>query len=198
MKSIALRNKLSLALLLSAATVPMACAMPASRIASASILHDPLIGLPFDPTRKGFEPVQSDLTKRCPELANARYTQQLWLFAEAEQDGQRYLIVGGRFVPRRAGDRPIENAVGTLLRLGADGCTLIGPAAELFAMPDAYDDSVPVPIRSALAADAARRFIKHHGGATGLGAAMRHAGKSVTALPPTLQTAFAGIRGLPR
>ena len=179
------------------AIVPAGCALTGGRTAktpaTSAILHDPLLGLPFNSTGGAFELAPTYLAQRCPDLDNARYSQQLWIFSAAEQDGQRYLIVAGRFLPRRIGDRSIENALGALLRIGPNDCLLIGPAAELFAMPEAYENSVPAPIRSALAEDAARRILAAHGGASGLGVAMRNAGKTFEVLPPVLRSALPAI-----
>lgn len=145
------------------------------------------MGLPFPPSGRGFDRASDDLGARCPELENDRYTQALWLFAETTDGPDRYLMVGGYFVPRRAGDEAIANPLGTLIRLSPAGCTLLGPAAELFAMPEAYADSVSSQIASALAADAARRIIAAHGDAKGFETAMERSGKRLNEIAPLLQ-----------
>jgi hypothetical protein len=194
-----IRNAAAFALLLGA-VVPVGCAQPADPPASVSamVLHDPLAGLPFAAGANAFEPAPGDLIAQCPELANDRYTQKLWVFAAAKADAQTYLLIAGSFQPRRAGDAPVENALGTLLKRGPEGCSLLGPGPELFAMPDAYADTVPDTVQTALAADAARRLLAAHGGAAGFSEALRVAGRGVGDLPVLLRNALATVNGLPR
>ncbi|MGN3974751.1 hypothetical protein [Tsuneonella sp. SYSU-LHT278] len=170
------------------------CARPefAASAAASTVLHDPLLGLSFEPNSTGFEPAPPELNQRCPELANERYFQQLWVFAEAEQANQRYLIVAGQFTPRIAGLETIENAQGALLRLGREDCTLIGPAKEIFLMPDAYD-VVPSSVHLTLAQDAAKRLARAHGGVEGLAAAMRSQNVTSGHLPPVIASAIADL-----
>ncbi|HEX8553084.1 MAG TPA: hypothetical protein VF695_00110 [Sphingomonas sp.] len=160
-------------------------------------LRDPLIGLTWSPARVRFADAPADLTTRCPGLANARYDQKLWVFAQAPQGDAQVMIVAGQFVARSAADPAITNDYGTILRLSATDCTLIGPGAEVFADPQAYDDTVAAPVRDALATDAARRYTGAWS-ASGLAVAMRAQGKSIGNLPPGLRTAFGTISELPR
>lgn len=117
---------------------------------------------------------------RCPALENARRSVRYWVFAEAGD----VMVLAGLLIPRDGGE-PLVNDHGVVVRFAASGCTLLGAAAEPFAIPEAYADTIPAAQLDALTGDAARRYVAALG-KPGLAAALARAPD----LAPRLRAAF--------
>lgn len=179
MRSIAIRRiAAALALAALAGCAQPGAAAPEPVAAAAAAPRDPFLGRTF--AADAFPAAPADLAARCPALENARQAVRYWVFAEAGD----VMVLAGLLVPRD-GTVPVVNAHGAAIRLTATGCTLLGPAAEPFAIPEAYADTIPAAQLDALTADAARRYAAALG-KPGLAAALRQAPD----LAPRLRTAF--------
>lgn len=124
--------------------------------------RDPIFGLAYDPSRAALEAADDDLLKRCPDLANGRWTRRMWVFARTGDANARYTIVGGYYVRRaaKAGEEAVEtDDLGAVIRETAGACRLIGPAREVFDYPIDIGPST----LALLARDAVARQIRAHG-----------------------------------
>lgn len=144
-----------------------AAARPPTQLPSQPSV-DPLLGLKL-PAGARFTAAPADLVQTCPDLANARWDRQMWVFAHtgnASTAAGEFLVVGGALV-ERTGDKPAVEVdkVGVLLRRAPGGCRLVGPPREVF---DYGEDGVTPATLDALAQDAARRYAQGVGGQVAL------------------------------
>jgi hypothetical protein len=138
---------------------------------------DPVFGLSYQPAKVRFEAAPANLLSICPELENARWTRKLWIYAQTDGPHGRVLVVGGFYAARPPAARPPSalkletDPKGAVIETTATGCTLLGPAREVFRYPD---DLVPPTVLRALAADLVKRYRTAFGGAATLANALRH------------------------
>ena len=148
---------------------------PFTAVAADNIARviDPVFGLSYDPSKIDFQKVDSDVFARCPELTNAKWDRRSWIFAEYRQADERYLAIGGYFVPRSpAKKKPAfeTDPNGVLLQLDGAGCKLMGAVREEF---DYDTEPARAPILRALAKDAVERFDAAFGGRRALAKVFR-------------------------
>jgi hypothetical protein len=125
-------------------------------------LIDPVFGLEYRPDRIHFEPAPPGLLVTCPDLVNARWTRKLWIYSQVRRQATEYLVVGGFYVNRPPAPARLEtDPKGAILQTSASGCTLLGPAREVFQFPEGL---VAKPVLTALAADLVRRYRAAFGG----------------------------------
>jgi hypothetical protein len=146
--------------------------MPVSGIAQTlPRVTDPIFGLSFEAAKVRFEEA-GELLARCPELANARWSRRLWLFARSVEPSGSYAVVGGLYERRDPpnGEKRFEpDPKGVLLRERDSKCDLTGPAREVFDYPV---DGVASETLRALARDAVNRYSAAFGGEAKLLAAL--------------------------
>ena len=150
-------------------------AEPASSAEPAPI--DPIFGLSYALNKVRFEPAPPDILERCPELANAKWNRQLFVYARAGAEDDFLLVLGGYFIERtsatRAQPAPQPDPQGVVAHLVGRQCILVGPAREVFLFSQ---DELGVARLKALAQDAVHRYDAAFGAPAAFRAALRQQG----------------------
>lgn len=131
---------------------------------------DPIFGLTYAPEKIHFDAAPKDLLSTCPALANEHWSRRLWTYAEDRTKDGTYLVVGGFYASRPPAPAKLTtDPKGAIIEITSSGCTLIGPAREVFQYPEGL---VPPTVLNALAADLVRRYRAAFGGTKALQAAL--------------------------
>ncbi|MDE1148052.1 MAG: hypothetical protein PW843_15735 [Azospirillaceae bacterium] len=131
-------------------------------------LTDPVFGLKYDPAHVKFDEAPTSLMTRCPNLANDRWDNRLWIYGQQDEAGTQYLIVGGLYVEKATG-RSKPNPIGAIIAVTPEKCDLVGPARETLQAPT----DLPADMAPHLIDDLVRRYRTAFGGAPALNAALK-------------------------
>jgi len=132
---------------------------------------DPVFGLTYSPEKIHFESAPTDLLATCSELTNKRWSRRLWVYAEDRTPDGTFLVIGGFYGARPPAPARFEtDPKGAVAKINATGCTLLGPAREVFQYPEGL---ISPPVLKSLAVDLVRRYRTAFGGAEALQVALR-------------------------
>jgi hypothetical protein len=132
---------------------------------------DPVFGLTYRPDQVQFDPAPPDLLAKCPGLTNAHWTRTLWIYAQASAPDRDDIVIGGFYAARPPAAPMLEtDPKGAVIETTPTGCTLLGPAREVFQYPEGL---IAQPALRALAADLVRRYRAAFGGNKALTEALR-------------------------
>ncbi len=132
---------------------------------------DPIFGLAYVPEKIQFEPAPSGLLAACPALTNGHWTRRLWIYAQDRTQDGTYFVIGGFYAAQPPAPAKLEtDPKGAVIEMNASGCTLLGPAREVFQYPEGM---ITPSVLNALATDLVGRYRAAFGGAAALQAALR-------------------------
>ena len=161
-------------------TALLVCGLLAGAVAASAAepkAVDPLFGLKYDTAAVHFEAADTKLTTTCAELTNAKWDRKLFVYASAQGDGAKYLVLGGFYVPRAKAAGAVQaDRVGAIVEIKDGACKLVGPPQETFAAPE----DVSKAALSALANDAGCRYARAFGSRAAFIAALKRQGIRVT------------------